>query len=60
MDYLVKNIRLERKTTGSYLTIKLPKAMEFDLACVWAEKRYKGWMAISGGYNEEEPIEAES
>jgi hypothetical protein len=50
--YLVKFIRLERKSTNSWLTIKLPKDMEFDYACSWAEKRYPNWMAVSGSYSE--------
>jgi hypothetical protein len=52
--HLVKYIRLFRESTGSWLTIKLPKEMELDLACSWGEKRFKGWMVKSGTYNESE------
>lgn len=55
--HLVKYLRLHRKSTDSWVTIKLPKEMELDYACSWAEKRYKGWMAMSGTYTPQEPCD---
>jgi hypothetical protein len=52
--HLVKYIRLFRQSTGSWLSITLPKEMELDLACSWGEKQFKGWMVKSGTYTAQE------
>ncbi len=44
----VEYLRLERYSTGSFLTYKLPSVMTFDLANVYAEKYLFDWEVING------------
>ncbi len=41
-------IRMERKATGSFLTFKLPRQMQFNSATVYAERLLQQWEAING------------
>lgn len=44
----VRWLRMERLSTFSYITLQLPKVMQFSEACQWAEKQLPGWEVASG------------
>jgi hypothetical protein len=46
--YMVNWLRMWRRTTDSWITVKCPKKMDFNKACEWAEKEFAGWMGASG------------
>ena len=48
----VKFIRLERESTGSSLTLALPRSMLFGEARRWAEKNLPGWVVIHAAMEE--------
>jgi len=48
MHPTVKFLRLERISTGSFLTHELPYEMDFDYACVVAEIELPDFEVISG------------
>ena len=48
MTQAVEYLRMERESTGSFMTYKLPKRMPFDYACTWAEAQLPGWEVIHG------------
>ena len=57
--YQVNYVRITRQSTDSWITVKLPKEMSFDQACVWAEKRFKGWMAATGCFTNPDEVTKE-
>jgi len=48
MKQAVEYVRMERASTGSFMTYKLPKRMPFSYACDWAESELPGWEVIHG------------
>ena len=48
MKQAVEYLRMERESTGSFMTYKLPKRMPFSYACDWVESQLPGWEVIHG------------
>ena len=44
----VKFLRMERKSTDSWITFVLPRMMPFIQAANWAEARMPGWETVCG------------
>lgn len=47
-DYGVRFLRLERPSTGSFMTIELVKILPFSDAAEAAEAEFVGWEVITG------------